>query len=45
MQAWQPDTLAEAFGDRLFKATKPFLTGGECNPALPASDLPPATCV
>ncbi|KAL4448536.1 hypothetical protein ABPG75_005755 [Micractinium tetrahymenae] len=28
LEAWQPASLAQRFGDRLFKVTKPFMTGG-----------------
>ena len=28
LEAWQPASLAQRFGDRLLNVTKPFLTGG-----------------
>lgn len=28
LEAWQPDALAARFGDRLFRVTKPFFSGG-----------------
>lgn len=28
LEAWQPASLAQRFGDRLFRVTKPFLAGG-----------------
>lgn len=36
LEAWQPDALAARFGDRLFRVTKPFFSGG--TPLLPLNE-------
>lgn len=36
LEAWQPDALAARLGDRLFRVTKPFFSGG--TPLLPLNE-------